>query len=122
MAQNLATRTIYPSAARIATPSVSILRNTRNTGIQVIIDVTAVAATPEITIEVEARDQLTGKWYSLGSSAAISTVSTTVLRVEKGNTVAANVASAAVPRVYRITSTHLDADSITYSVGANLVI
>ena len=123
MSQNRTTRQIYGSAARTASPTASTLLNKFNRGVQVIIDVTAVAATPSVVFAVEGKDGVSGEWYALLTSAAITSTGTTVLRVEPGATEAANtVAAAGVPRVWRVTATHADADSITYSVGANLLI
>ena len=123
MAQNRISRTIYASAARTASPSASTLLNRFEKGVQVFIDVTATAATPSVVFRVQGKDGVSGKWYNLLESAAITAVGTTLLRVEPGATEAANtVAAANVPRVWRVTATHADADSITYSVGAALVI
>lgn len=123
MAQNKTTIAVYPSAARTATPDPSTLLNKFNRGVQVIIDVTAITDTPSVVFVIEGKDQLSGQWYALLTSAAVTAVSTTVLRLEPGATEVANLVEAGqLPRVWRITATHADADSITYSVGANLVI
>ena len=123
MAQNLITRTVYSSAARTASPTPSTLLNKFNTGVQVIINVTATADTPSVVFNVQGKNGVTGEWYTLLASAAITGTGTTVLRVAPGETDAANaVEGAHLPRVWRVQAVHADADSITYSVGANLVI
>lgn len=72
----------------------------------VVIDVTAITGTvPMLTVTVEGKDQNTGKYYTILVSAAISTVSTTVLRIFPGAVAAANVtANDFVPRTFRVTA------------------
>ena len=124
MAQNLTTIQILPSAARTASPGpVQPRPNKFNRGVQLIVDVTAIAATPSITVSIQGKDQATGIWYSLLTSAAITTVSTNILRVEPAATPVANtVADAGMPRIWRVNVVLGDADSITYSVSANLLV
>ncbi len=123
MSQNRTTRQIYGSEARTASPTPSQLINKFNTGVQVIIEVTAIAATPSVVFNIQGKNQVTGNWYTLLASAAVTGVGTTVLRLERGSTDAANaVEGGQLPRVWRVQAVHGDADSITYSVGANLLI
>lgn len=123
MAQNRNTIAVYTSAARTASPTPSTLLNRFERGVQVIVDVTAITDTPTVVFNVQGKDAVSGKWYTLLASAAVTGISTTVLRVEPGSTEAANtVAAAGVPRVWRVQAVHGDADSITYTVGANLTI
>lgn len=123
MAQNLITKQIFASEARTATATSGTQLNKFNTGVQLIVDVTAVAATPSVTFAIQGKDGVSGNWYTLLVSAAITGVGTTVLRVGPGETDAANLVEGAhLPRVWRVLATHADADSITYSVGANLTI
>ena len=89
--------------------------------LHVIIDVTAVTATPALTVKIQGKDPASGKWYDILVSTAIATVSTTVLKVGPALTAAANlVANDMIPSIWRVTVTHGDTDSATYSVGANL--
>jgi len=89
--------------------------------LHVIIDVTAVTATPALTVKIQGKDRASGKYYDILVSAAIATVSTTVLKVGPGLTAAANlVANDFLPAIWRVTVTHGDTDSATYSVGANM--
>lgn len=123
MAQNGGTVTIYESAARTATPTPADRTNTTARGVHVIIDVTAVTSTPSVVFTIQGKDSVTGKYYTVLTSAAIATVSTTVLRVVPGITDAANLAvSDQIPYDWRVIATHGNANSITYSVAANLVI
>lgn len=114
--------TVLASAARTATNSSAILLNGNHRGGHFIIDVTAITATPSVVFSIEARDAGSLNWYSLLDSVAIVGVGTTILRVYPGLfPVTANlVANDILPFLWRVTATHADADSITYSVGANL--
>ena len=114
-------KVIYPSAARTATPAAVEVNTTRTRALRVVIDVTAVTATPLLTVTIDGKDNTSGKFYNLLTSAVIGTVVTTVLTIAPGVTVAANLAvSAPLPDVVRITVSHGDADSATYSVSAQL--
>jgi hypothetical protein len=119
----MSTKTIYASAARTATPTavqVAIPRGCK--GIRVVLDATVIAATPAVTTTIDTLDSVSGKWINLLTSAAVATVTTNTYVVALGVTVAANLsASAPLGDQVRITCTHGDADSITYSVGATLI-
>lgn len=115
--------TVLASAARTATPDTQEFELVGHSasGLHVVIDVTAVTLTPSVTVNVSGVDRVSGKTYTLIESAAITAIGTTVLKVGPGLTAAANtVANDIVPSVIRVTATHADADSITYSVGAHL--
>lgn len=123
MSQNGPTVTVYASEARTATPTAVDRTNTTARGVHVIIDVTAVTATPSVTFAIQGKDAISGKYYAILTSAAITTTGTTVLKIVPGITDAANAAvSDQLPHTWRVVPTHGDADSITYSVAANLVI
>lgn len=123
MSQNRITDTIYSSAARTATPDAPVLINKFNRGVHVIIDVTAITDTPSVVFSIQGKDGVSENWYTLLTSVAIVGTGTTLLRVEPAVTDEANlVEGAQIPRVWRVQAVHADADSITYSVGANLVI
>lgn len=115
--------TVLPSAARTASINSADLVNYNARGVQVIIDATAIVATPSITVTIKGKDSLSGKYYTLLASAAITTVSTTLLTVYPGVTATANVAaSQIIPRTWRVEVVAADADSITYSIGVNYVV
>lgn len=114
--------TVLASAARTATVQSADLTNYNGKGLHLVIDVTAVTATPSITCEIEGKDALSGKYYDVLVGAAITATGTTVLKVYPGITASANAsASDMLPRTFRVNCVHADADSITYSVGASLV-
>lgn len=129
------TKVILESAARTATPSDITLTfdNPQNgitaktmqqiTNLHVIIDVSALAATPSVTPEILATDPVSGRVYPLLTGSAITAVTTgstapVVLRVGRDIEPAANAAARDfIPELITLRFTHADADSITYSVG-----
>lgn len=115
-------RTLYASAARTATPTAVTVRAGRYKGIHLVIDVTAVTATPSVVPKIEGVDSVSGAVYTLLTGAAITATGTTVLKVYPGIAVSANVsASDVLPETIKVTLTHGDADSITYTVAAHLI-
>ena len=113
-------RSIYKSEARTATPAAVQVDDDSVQGIQVIIDVTAIAATPSVVPTIDGFDPLSAKWYNLLTGSAVTGTGTTVLRIHPDLTAAANLtAKDFLPERYRIVMTHADADSITYTVGIN---
>lgn len=114
--------TALASAARTATVSSSDITNSYGQSIHVVLDVTASASTPSITLKIEGKDSLSGKYYTILESAAVTGASTNVYRVGPGLGSVSNLAvDDVIPKTFRITMTHSDADSITYSVGYSLV-
>ncbi|MCH8067844.1 MAG: hypothetical protein IID16_01025 [Candidatus Marinimicrobia bacterium] len=110
------------SAARIDTNNSEDLTNSQQRGCHVIIDVTAINASPSVIPKIQGKDSVSGKYYDLLTGTAITGTGTTVLKVYPGITVATNVSvSDILPVKFRILMTHGNADSITYSVGVNLV-
>ena len=116
-------RTVFASAARTATvTSDDIVAPREARGLRVVIDVTAVTATPSVVFTIRAKDPASGKYVTLLASAAITAVGTTVLVVYPGTTAAANaVANLPLGSIVSVLATHADADSITYSVGIDFL-
>ncbi|MBA3760130.1 MAG: hypothetical protein H0X07_06310 [Gemmatimonadales bacterium] len=113
---------LFATAARTATPTAANLTNFNGRAILVILDVTAITATPLLTLTISGVDIVSGKVYALLTSAVIGAVSTTVFKVGPGLTAAANlVANEYLPRALQFSVSHGDADSATYSVGYSLV-
>ena len=113
-------KSIYPSEARTATPPAVEIDDRYVEGIQVIINVTAIAVTPSVVPTIDGFDPLSETWYNLLTGSAITGTGQTVLRVHPELTAAANLtAKDFLPNRYRVVMTHGDADSITYSVGIN---
>jgi hypothetical protein len=107
---------LMESAARTATHSITF--NTPCLGGLFVIDVTAVAATPSVTFTIAGVDPASDKTWTILASAAITGTGTTVLRIHPELTAAANtIAKDMLPHAIKVTATHADADSITYSLG-----
>lgn len=117
----MAEKVVYASAARTATPTAVTINTGRAKELRVVIDVTAITATPSVVCTIDGVDSLSGKTFNILTSAAIVATGTTILTIALGQTVAANVsASAPLPQTIKITMTHGDADSATYTVSAHL--
>lgn len=117
----MAEKVIYASAARTATPTAVVVNAGRSKELRIVIDATAITATPSVVVTVDGIDSTSGKFFNIITSAAIVATGTTVLTVALGVTPAANVAvSAPLPQTFRVVATHGDADSITYSITAHL--
>lgn len=116
-------KAILASVARTATPNTEELEVPSGTRFGVfVIDVTAATSTPSTVFTVSGVDRGSGQIYTILASAAIVGVGTTVLRVGPGLTAAANlVANDIIPPVIRITATHGNANSQTYTVSAHFV-
>lgn len=110
----------YASAARTATPTAFTLDVSVQSGLIVVIDVTAIVTAPSVVCTIDGVDVGSGKSWNILTSAALTAVTGVtprVLKIARGITVAANLAVAdIVPERIRITMTHGNADSITYSV------
>lgn len=114
---------VLPSEARTATVTGDDQKNWAFNGLHLIIDVTAISATPSVVPKIQGKDPVSGKYYDLLTGVAITAVGITVLKLFPSATAAANVTvNDTLPRTWRVIMTHADADSITYSVGANMVV
>lgn len=117
--------TAYASAARTATPTAVTVPTGRYNYARVVVDVTAITATPSVVMTIDALSPLSGKYHNLLTSAALTESGvpyTRVLTIGPGLPVAANVsANQVLPGTLRITMTHGDSDSITYSVAVELM-
>lgn len=115
--------TVFASAARTATEASADFVNADGyRGLHLIIDCTAVTATPSVVFTIQGFSGLGSDYYTILASAAITGTGTTVLRVFPAATAAANtVANDTLPSVWRVNAVHGDSDSITYSVNASLV-
>lgn len=115
-------RTVLASAARTATVNSPDFRNASSKGARVHIDVTAVTATPSVVFTIQGKDNLTGDYYTLLASAAVTATGDTYLVVYPGVAAAANTAvSLPLSPYWRVNCVHGDADSITYGVTVELL-
>lgn len=113
---------ILSSAARTASLNSNPFGTGGASGIIVVIDATALAATPSVVFKLQGLARVSGKWFDILTSVAITGVSTTLLRVHPELTAAANtIAKDVIPETMRVVATAGDADSLTYSVEAILV-
>jgi hypothetical protein len=77
--------------------------NTAGHGLHLIIDITAIGGTPTLTVTIQGKDAISGKYYTILVSAALAAVATTVLRVYPGFPATANLsANDSLPRDWRI--------------------
>lgn len=115
--------TMLASAARTASVDSADFTNYNHRGGHFIIDVTALAATPSIVVTIQGKDALSGKYYDLLVGTAITTVGTTVLKVNPGTgAIAGGAANDMLPRTFRVSVVNADADSITYSIGGSFTV
>lgn len=117
--------TVYLSAARTATPTAVTVAVGRYNFLRLVVDVTAAAATPSVVVTIDALSPLSGKYHNLLTSAALTESGVPyvrVLTIGPGLPVTNNVsANSVLPDTIRVTMTHGDSDSITYSVTAELM-
>jgi hypothetical protein len=111
---------IAESKARTETEAFEVESNSLSDGV-FIVDITAGAGTPTLTVSIDGFDYASGKWYNIITSATLNTNATTVLRVGKNVVAAANVAVRDfLPSKFRVVATKNNATAMTYSIGVNL--
>lgn len=114
-------RTLYASAARTATPTAVTQRMGRYKGVKLVLDITA-GSTLSITPKIEGVDSVSGKVFTVLTGAAATGVSTVVMTVYPGATAATNVAANDIlPDTIKVTVTHGNATSCTYTVALHLI-
>ena len=69
------------SAARTADDNSGDITNSCHRGCHVIIDVTAISATPSVVPTIQGKDATSGKYYTLLAGSAITGTGTTILKV-----------------------------------------
>lgn len=112
---------LYASAARTATPTAIEVNTRRFRSLVLVLDATVHATSAAVTVTVARKDNTSGKYVDILTSASITAVSTNTIRVGLGLPVTANVsANEPLPNVIRITVTHGNANPVTYTVSAHL--
>jgi hypothetical protein len=112
---------IYASAIRTATPTAVEVNARRFRSLVVVLDATVHATSAALTITIDRKDNASGKYINILTSASITAVSTNTIRVGLGLPVTANVsANEPLPSVMRIGVTHGNANPVTYTVSAHL--
>lgn len=113
---------LLASVARTATPTAFVEKANQHEGCVLVIDVTAIAATPSVVVTISGVDALSGKKWTILASAAITGVSTTIMKVGRALTAAANAAANdMLPPHFTVEFVHGDADSITYTAAMHLI-
>ncbi len=113
---------VLSSAARTTTQTQADQTNYNHRGIIAVLDMTVVG-TGSVTLEIDGKDPVSGKYYSLLTGAAVVTNVTNVYRVYPGLTASANAtANDVLPRTWRIKVTANNANSATFSVGVMLLL
>jgi hypothetical protein len=116
-------RELFPALARTATPTASAWDDKSHTrlGGHIVIRTSAITAAPSVIPTVEAQDPLSQQWYTLLTGAAITATGLVVLRIYPGVASVANLSVPDfIPPIWRLSMTHGNSDSITYSASANL--
>jgi hypothetical protein len=109
-------------AASVSTDS-GDLSNPYARGLTVVVDITALGGTtPTLTVTIEGKDPLSGKYYTLLASTALNAVATTVLKVYPTIPAVANAsAQAPLPKTYRVRATiGGTTPAVTAKIGACL--
>lgn len=108
---------IYSSGARTATPDTYELGNQRCRGLYVIVNVTALTSTPSLVVKLQGVDTENDVTWDILTSPTITEIGTYIMQLgpglERGGT---SVVNGIVPPRFRLSATHGDSDSITYSV------
>ncbi len=118
--------TLLASAARTGTTSSADETNFNAKGVLVFFDITAVPGLDTVTLSIEAKDPVSGKYFTLLDGGAQSAVGQFLYAVYPG--VADTEAKfdafeeMPLPRTWRITVTHSGTGSFTYSVGASYIL
>lgn len=76
--------------------------NPTGSGMNLAVDITVIT-TATVTVTVQGKDELSGKYYTLLATTALAAVATTAIQIFPGAVVTANVsANAMLPNTYRI--------------------
>ena len=119
--------TLLASAARTATASSADITNLGYRGVMLTLDVTVDPAGASIELSIEYKEPVAGNYETLFSAAAaVTAVGTHTYVLYPGDIVAADdvveVGKLPLPATWRVTITHADADSMTYSVSGSTLI
>lgn len=111
------------SAARTANTTTGNQINYNARGLHIITNITAVSGAASITVTIQGWDESADIWYDILIGTANAAIGREVLKVYPGiGEVPNGAASDILPYQWRVSIAHATADSITYSVGANLVV
>ena len=111
---------LYPSAATTATHSLGPFGNNNAKGVILLVDVTAETDTASVTPSIQAQDA-NSDWVDIGTAAAAIAATGNYSYCLYPAAINGNFTEGdgmPLPTDFRITFTHADADSLTYSVTA----
>lgn len=112
---------ILASSSRTTTQTSADQTNPYARGIAVVLDMTVVG-TGSVTLAIQGKDPVSGKYVVLLTGAAVTTNSTNTYRIYPGLTAVANATvSDVLWRTWRVVVTANNANAATYSVGAILL-
>jgi hypothetical protein len=87
-----------------------------------VVDITAIGGGATLTVTIEGKDPVSGKYFTLLASSALNATGTTTLTVFPGAPVSANAsANATLPRTYRVKYALAVANSVTATFGTILL-
>ena len=111
--------TALASAVRAAATTSADQSNHSARGVMVVFDITAVPGTDTVTLTIQGKDPVSGKYFTLLAGASQAATATVVMRVFPGATAAANLAANdCLPATWRVSVAHSASSNFTYSVGA----
>jgi hypothetical protein len=116
---------LLASAARTAAIQSEEVKNAGEyRGILLIIDATALAATPGVTPNIQAYDPVSAAWYTVWTAAAAISATgdyTYLLYPGASGGNMTEVDAIPIPIWWRLSMTVADADSLTYSATAHML-
>jgi len=118
--------TLLASAAYTTTTSSADTINYNSSALALFVDVTSITASPSVTAQLDWKDPVSGDYEPIWiATVAIVGTGEYIYLFDLGGLGSAGEYDEAVniriPRTFRLTMTHADADSITYSVGLALM-
>jgi len=113
---------VLPSAARVASPAaLARFLNHGHRGIHVVVNVTALTAAPSVVVTLQGVDAF-GATYDLLVGTAITATGKIDFKLYPGiGQLAGRSASDVLPSIWTLGLVHGNADSITYTVSAELI-
>jgi len=115
---------VLPSAARTTAQAVITLQASDDKAVALIftVDTTVDPAAASITPSIDFFDPISQSWTTILTGAAIAATGRVRLRIGEGLTAAANLTvNDVIARKFRFNMAVADTDSITYSVGVEIV-
>jgi hypothetical protein len=114
--------TVLSSSARTTTTNSSDQTNYNSRGVHVMINVSSIG-TGDITPKIQGKDPVSSTYYDVLVGSSITSNGITILKVYPGIAAVANQsANDILPRTWRVVVTANNANSVTYSAGASLVV